>query len=709
MKNIYIILISIFLSINTLGQNQNNDITLITDRSEYVSGENIWFKVHLKAELKKSKIIYAEIISPFGYVVNRKKVLTNNGIGNGNFVISDTVSTGYYTFLIYTNDLKNKEYENFYRQNILIYNPEKKILTKEKVSKKEKIEWSLKGNKLMKKMNNRIYYSANVQFDSLFILENKSDTIIPHVNEKMQYIEFIPNNNFEYSVVYSLNMQTASFNLGIANDNGILFEIDQPSSNKLVINVKSSEQARITYPYIFIFNDKDSLLKKVELKEPLTIPINEDVLELTNYIIIKDGYDRELWKKVINHKHENKNLISTPGLQKDYQTRSKVSFSIKAIDHASIQNANICVSVKKANKSELSNKLINTEYEHLNNNTKFFYQEIDGVIISGQIKNANKEPLAKLKVYLCNVDSVSIIQTSITNNNGRFHFLVPVNTKLKDIVINSESNEDVTIILDNKFINNYNSFKGAFIEELDSQKRVYLNQLYINHRINKLYTINQIGADNVIVNEKSNKNNFYDYPDKVIKIDNYIVLDSLQEYFHEFFPSIFIQKKKGKRQFRIVNNFKDVLMSQPAIFIDGVLYSNNEILFSINPEICDRIEVVKSNYLIYNKIYGGIICLYTKNSDLSKIPLPNNSSRIEYSLYDDSRIFSSIQTNNITPNFQNTLYWNPNIIIGKNNTVEIEFETGDAIGDYIIEIKGYMDSSNFINESRRFTIIREVN
>ena len=540
-------------------------------------------------------------------------------------------------------------------------------------------------------------------------MENKTDTIIPHINKEKQYIEFIPNNNLEYLIVYSINKQVNSFDLGVASDNGILYEIDQTLNKKITINIRSSEQAKITYPHIFIFNNKDSLLKKVELTESLTIPINKDVLELTNYIIIKDGYGRELWKTVINHKQKDENVINIQGLIEVYQTRSKVSFSIDVIDQSKTQNTNLCVSVKKISKLEANNKSYNAEYEGLKNNTALFYKEIDGVIISGQIKNANKEPLEKLKVYLCNVDSVSIIQTSKTDSNGRFYFLASVDSKLKDLVVKTDSKEDVTIIFDNKFINDYSSFKGSFIQKLDSQERAYLNQLYINYRINKLYNVNQTITNNVIVDEGPTKNNFYDYPDKVIKFDNYILLDSIQEYFYEFFPSVFIQSKDGKRQFRIVNDSKDILMSQPAIFIDGVLYSNNEVLFSVNTANCDRIEVVKSNYLIFDRIYGGIICLYTKNSDLNKIPLPNNSSRIEYSLYDDSKIFSSIQTNNITPNFQNTLYWDPNIIIVKNNMVKIEFETGDAIGDYIIEIKGYTDSNNFINERRRFTIDRKVN
>ena len=707
MKYIYIIVISVCFSLNTFGQFQNKDISLITDRSEYISGENIWFKIYLQAELKKSKLIYAEIISPFGCVVNRKKVLMSDGVGNGNFVIPDTVSTGNYTFLIYTNGLKNEGYKRFYRQNILIYNPEKKITTKEKNNKEEEIEFSLKGNKLVKGLKNRIYYSTNIQFDNLFVLENNSDTIIPYVNKKKHYIEFIPNSNLGDLIVYSINGQANSFDLGVAINNGILFEIGQLNNDKLTINVQSSEQAKQIYPYIFIFNDRDSLLKKVELTEKLTISLSKRVFETSNYIIIKDGYGRELWKTIINHQQKNENLIRIQGLKKVYQTRSKVSFSIDAIDQIKNQNANLCVSVKKISKLDANKSYNNTEYENLNNNTEIFYKEIGGVIISGQIENANKEPLEKLKVYLCNVDSVSIIQTSMTNSNGRFNFLVPVDSQQKDFVIKTVTNEDVTIIFDNKFINDYDSFKGSFIQKLDSQKRVYLNQLYINHRINKLYNVNQALTDSVIVDEKPTKNNFYDYPDKVIKFDNYILLDSIQEYFHEFFPSIFIHRKDGKRQFKIVNDSKDILMNQPAIFIDGVLYSNREVLFSVNPAICDRIEVVKSNYLIFDRVYGGIICLYTKNSDLSKISLPNNSSRIEYSLYDASKIFSSVQTNNITPNFQNTLYWDPNIIIGKNNTVEIEFETGDAIGDYIIDIKGYTDLNNFINESRKFTIVRE--
>ena len=154
----------------------------------------------------------------------------------------------------------------------------------------------------------------------------------------------------------------------------------------------------------------------------------------------------------------------------------------------------------------------------------------------------------------------------------------------------------------------------------------------------------------------------------------------------------------------MVNESKQVLKSQPAIFIDGVFYKNSEILFSINPAICKRMDVVLSDFIIYNSIYGGLICLYTKNTNLENISIPVNSTRIEYKLYDETELFGEISQISNIPDFRNTLYWEGDAKIRANEAYNINFITGDDKSKYELIIYGFTNDGRIINEVKTFDV-----
>ncbi|MVN23437.1 hypothetical protein [Mucilaginibacter arboris] len=87
-------------------------VYLHTDRENYVSGENSWFKAYLvnaqtNVPISSSKNLYVELISPEAKIIDREVIRLNNGTGNGDFKLQDSIPSGNYRIRAYTNWMRN--------------------------------------------------------------------------------------------------------------------------------------------------------------------------------------------------------------------------------------------------------------------------------------------------------------------------------------------------------------------------------------------------------------------------------------------------------------------------------------------------------------------------------------------------------------------------------------------------------------------------
>ena len=109
---------------------ENNPIEKVyldLNKSNYVSGETIWFKVYTTAgyfnQLSPlSKIIYVELIDPKGELVQRIKVYSDNGIGASQIDLPQDLNTGKYLFRAYSNWMQNSSQESFFSKELNIFN-----------------------------------------------------------------------------------------------------------------------------------------------------------------------------------------------------------------------------------------------------------------------------------------------------------------------------------------------------------------------------------------------------------------------------------------------------------------------------------------------------------------------------------------------------------------------------------------------------------
>ncbi len=100
---------------------------LHTDRSIYISGENIWFKAYIvdastNRLIDHSKNLYVELISLDSKIIQKRNVLIEDGVGFGDFQIGDSLKSGIYILRAYTNWMRNFGDTFFFEKEISIAN-----------------------------------------------------------------------------------------------------------------------------------------------------------------------------------------------------------------------------------------------------------------------------------------------------------------------------------------------------------------------------------------------------------------------------------------------------------------------------------------------------------------------------------------------------------------------------------------------------------
>lgn len=102
---------------------------LHTDKNMYSPGETIWFKAYLADGSThqpgtQSTVLYVELRDPLRNMIAKRNILAAGGTGKGDILLSDSLSSGNYELIAYTRYMGNNDFEQAYRQNIMVTGPE---------------------------------------------------------------------------------------------------------------------------------------------------------------------------------------------------------------------------------------------------------------------------------------------------------------------------------------------------------------------------------------------------------------------------------------------------------------------------------------------------------------------------------------------------------------------------------------------------------
>jgi hypothetical protein len=661
------------------------EIFVHTDKEEYIAGEDLWFNVYLidRQSLKpslNSKIAYFELLNSENRPVVQKRFRIDKGFSPGQIVIPDTLRSGTYKVRAYTNWMKNFLPLNCFIKDINIYNAFSPKALRSTVSNintlkavAETSEWPSNPG-LMLKVNNF-----------------KPDTLEIFVNADQKYRS--ENNN-----LFNLFIQT----------HGV---IDHVSSEKIAENV-----THITIP-------KSSLTKGI------------------NQITIFDSKGQPVCERYIyTPKEKNEQIIILNPID-SINTRSKVSLDFKVEDKLSANQGatNFSVSVvphtdtvgiidmydymvfgtefgqlasgvingKKISElppGEMDSLLLTVQSDWINWKTilsgeppQLRYQvEKDDHYISGTLITSDQQ-LAHPGEFLImsTPGKVPLFQFARTDYKANFSFNVPIDEGIKDLIIQpDDTTRNNKILIESSFSDKYLQ-PDLSVDSIGRPLPPYISRWSANYQVQKIFGSSSVGdiVNSMVQPQKPKR--FYGKPDVEILMKNYIKLPVMEEVFFELVPHVTLKKNKSDYEISVVDPFGNSIFDDPpSLMIDGVIIKNPSIIATLDPELVEKMDVIREKYFVGDYSFYGIVNVITKAGDFSYVSLPNYAIRLKYRVIDPVVTFASPDYSSAemkasrTPDFRNTLYWNSSVKPDKDGKFRIEFWTSDIKSDYEINIQG---------------------
>jgi hypothetical protein len=286
-------------------------------------------------------------------------------------------------------------------------------------------------------------------------------------------------------------------------------------------------------------------------------------------------------------------------------------------------------------------------------------------------------------------------QYARTDKNGDFIFTIPLDEKIKDLIIqpeNAERNNNIKI--ETSFSDKYPEIVPV-IKTSGKPKTRDNSKLAVNYQVMKIYRSDVLPEKSSRVAFTGGTKRFYGKPDIELIMDDYIKLPVMQEVFFELMPGVFLKKKKAGYEITIADPAENRIYDKtPLLFIDGVVVKDPAVIANLDPEIVEKIDAVKSRYFVGEYMFYGLVNVITRAGDFSNITLPDYAVRLPYRVTEPVNSFSSPdyvsqeKKQSHIPDFRNTLYWNPSVKTDKEGKAVVEFWTSDFRSDYEISIQG---------------------
>ena len=266
--------------------------------------------------------------------------------------------------------------------------------------------------------------------------------------------------------------------------------------------------------------------------------------------------------------------------------------------------------------------------------------------------------------------------------------------------------EDAGIWLEERFIGNTDFvFPDSLV--LDSNQLNYFTQKFINRQLREKF-----GRNNISEMESVDTTDyiFYSKPHQVLKLEDYIQLDSIHEYFYELIPTVHIKPRNNNYQVYLTNPKTNYRVGEkPALFIDGVYYPFPDDLMKVQPKEVERVEVIPNVYYYRKMTFDGIISVFTRDRDFMDVPLQPNMFRMFYEIAEPSPNYfpkknAEIKTDSNLPDLRWVLLWQPQTEITSGNSEIMEFFTSDVTGEFEISVLGITSGGEIIKGQQAFTV-----
>jgi hypothetical protein len=677
-----------------------------TDKSQYVAGEILWFKLYdvdasNHKPLQLSKVAYVEILDSANKHSLQAKIALHNGEGNGSFYLPLTLNSGNYKLRAYTNWMKNFAASYFFEKNITIINVQKKINTSEvKPANKVDIQFFPEGGNLVNTLRSKVAfkgvdeYGKGITFTG--ILMDNADTILTFKPEHagMGSFYFTPLKNHSYrALIQAASGESLVKYLPSAYVSGYVMSLSD-SSDKIKVIVQSDI---LSASEIYLFAHTREILK-VAVTSSLQ---NGQAVFLFNKAALGDGIShltifnnqKQPVCERLYFKKPSKQLeirLSTDKLS--YSIRKRVNINIQ-ISNSEIKNdsAGLSMSVYRLDSlqspdaatitnyllltSDLNGFIEDPDYYFMNDNketnealdyvmlthgwrrfkwedilnhTKPFFSyvpEYNGIIVTGSIINTKTGmPAGNIASYLSIPGFQSKFNSSVSNKEGKIAFELKNFYGSSELMVQPNTARDSIYRIDiiNPFTDNFSGKPYPAFSILAKSASTLLEQS-ISMQVQNIYSGKNLRHFNIPIIDTTA---FYIKADAKYRLDDYTRFTTIEEILREYVSNVDVKKREGKFHFQnadFANN--QMFKTDPLVLVDGVSVFDFDKFMLTDPLKLNTLEVVNRRYFLGNSTFEGILSWTSYKGDMADYE-PMNATIIDYDgLQLEREFYAPVYTN----------------------------------------------------------------
>ena len=212
-------------------------IYLHLDRPVYAAGENIWFAAYLintadPKSLPASEIVYVELLSNQGVLLDRKLLHLVDGTAHGDFMLKKNMSDGPYAVRAYTNYMKN--FDTWFYQTMIVLQSNGDDSKAGSIGKpKVDLQFFPESGTFLAGLDNRIAFkgSNNLGEDVAvkgYIVDSNGRIItnFESVHSGMGVFRMTPQPGTSYTAVVKNERDSVSYPLPVVETDGFILRVD---------------------------------------------------------------------------------------------------------------------------------------------------------------------------------------------------------------------------------------------------------------------------------------------------------------------------------------------------------------------------------------------------------------------------------------------------------------------------------------------------
>ncbi|MCK5795231.1 MAG: hypothetical protein KAH12_11025, partial [Anaerolineales bacterium] len=367
--------------------------------------------------------------------------------------------------------------------------------------------------------------------------------------------------------------------------------------------------------------------------------------------------------------NSHSDLIILPD-KEQYATRERVSLNLK-LSQGEGAGGHYSVSVCRTEPAlylEHSEMLVRGPAKEMKEIE--YLPDFRGIRLTGKLEDASGNVIKQGRVILSEPGPGTKISSTLSDKDGSFHFLLQPQEGEKDLVFTLPV-PGAVIKLEEPFWNGFKNPPAHQELHLSDNTVSFLEEKFLHFQLQHKFNHSNFSESSQSERSTIDSSRFYTHYSRLLKMDDYILLDSLPEYFYELVPSVKFIHSRGKFDLRVLDpgtgfRFKE----NPGVFVDGVLYSDYNGIARIPVNKIKNIAILPEVYYYHDLSFGGIIDLHAKNSDFSTVSLSANMIRLIFPLAarremrvnaPDYSLPDNLRRN---PDFRYLICWEPDVTIG---------------------------------------------